>query len=121
MNLYDKDEMAMEAELAIELAKQNNNFGQVRKEYLTDTVYLGICAVEEINNNEGVTKIKRISPESLVVGNSKSEDFKDISHAGYVENITFAAYKIIPHEASSIYPVFYFHLFFFFFTNKNHW
>lgn len=95
MDMHDKDRMALEAELAIELAKQNNNFEQVRKEYIMEMVYHGIGAVEERNNQEGITKIKNLHTESVIAGNSKSEDFKDISHAGYVENITFGELKVL--------------------------
>jgi hypothetical protein len=85
-----KDEFSMNAEMAIELHFTNNDFEQVRREYIRDSIIYGPQCVEAKNDRYGKTKIKRISPDSLIIGNSKSEDFKDVAHGGYVENMSFA-------------------------------
>lgn len=93
MALHEKEEMAMQAEMAVLLAMSKNDFPQIREEYLRDCVIYGIGAVEVRNDRQGNTRHKRIAPESLIVGNSNSPDHKNIVHAGYVENVTFSELK----------------------------
>lgn len=90
MAMNYKDRFAMNAEMAIRLHFNNNDFDQIRREYNRDAVIFGVQCVETRNDKHGNTKIKRIPPESLIVGNSTSEDFKNVTHGGYIENITFA-------------------------------
>ncbi len=90
MDMSVKDEFAMEAEMAIMMHMNNNDFEQVRKEIIRDGVIYGIMAGETRNERKsGYTKIKRVSPETMIIGNSKSEDFKDVGYGGYLESITF--------------------------------
>lgn len=89
MEMSVKDEFAMNGEMAINLHMNNNDFEQVRKEYIRDSVIYGIMCVETRNDKKGYTKIRRVSPEQVIIANSKSEDFKDASWGGYVESISF--------------------------------
>lgn len=90
MEMSVKDEFAMEGEMAINMHMNNNDFEHVRKEYNRDAVVYGIMCVESRNERKtGYTKIKRISPEQTIIGNSRSEDFKDVGFGGYVEAISF--------------------------------
>ncbi len=84
-----KERFAMEGEMAISLHMNNNDFEQVRKEYIRDGVIYGIHCVETRNDRNGNTKIKRFSPETVIVSNSKSEDFKDVTYGGYIERMSF--------------------------------
>lgn len=90
MAMNYKDLFSMNAEMAIDLHFTNNEFEQVRREYIRDSVIYGPKVVETINDSYGNTKIKRISPKTLIIGNSKSEDFKNTAHGGYIENMSFA-------------------------------
>ncbi len=83
-------ETAMRAEMGIQWIQQENDFHQIRKEYLTMLAVAGFCAVDQHNDRKGRTKMKHVHPASTIIGNSKSEDYKDAAHGGYVENITFA-------------------------------
>lgn len=89
-DMTEKDELAMEAEMAIMLVQQQNDFHQIRKEYLTHLAVSGIASVAQYNDLAGKTKMKMIHPATVMLGNSKSEDYKDVAHGGYVENITFS-------------------------------
>ncbi len=90
MNMTYKDRFAMEAEMAVKLHMTNNDFDQIRKEYARDSVIYGVMGVETRNDKKGNTKIKRIPVEAIIASNSVSEDFKNITYGGYMENITFA-------------------------------
>lgn len=94
MNMTYKDRFAMEAEMAIKLHMTNNDFEQVRKEIVRDSVIYGVMSAETRNDKNGNTKIKRIPPESVIIGNSISEDFKNVTHGGYIENITFSELQV---------------------------
>jgi len=105
-----KDEFAMEGEMAINMHMNNNDFEQVRKEYIRDGVIYGIMAVETRNSRiGGQTQIKRISPEAVIIGNSRSEDFKDVSFGGYIESMSFqelqtaAGSQFTPEEYEDIF------------------
>ncbi len=90
MNMNYKDEYSMNCDNAIKLAFTNNEFEQVRREYIRDSVIYGPQAVETKNDAHGNTKIKRIYPGNLIIANSQSEDFKNATHGGYIENMSFA-------------------------------
>jgi hypothetical protein len=90
MAMNDKDKFAMNAEMAIDLHFTNNEFEQVRREYIRDSIIYGPMGVEARNDVNGNTRIKRINPKNTVVGNSKSEDFKNVAHGGYIEQMSFA-------------------------------
>lgn len=94
MAMTYKDRFAMEAEMAVKLHMTNNDFEQIRKEYVRDCIIYGPMAVETRNDKFGNTRIKRIPPEAIITANSVSEDFKDVVHAGYLENITFSELQI---------------------------
>lgn len=89
MDMSVKDEFAMQGEMAISMHMNNNDFEQIRKEYNRDGVVYGIICVETRNDTNGYTKIRRVSPENVIIGNSKSEDFKDVAYGGYTESISF--------------------------------
>lgn len=89
IEMSEKDEFAMEGEMAINLHFTNNDFEQVRKEYIRDGVLYSPMMVETRNDKYGNTKIKRISPEYGVIANSRSEDFKDAPWGGYIEYMSF--------------------------------
>jgi hypothetical protein len=93
MAMHEKEEMAMQAEMAALLVMSQNDFSGIREEYLRDLIIYGIGAVEVRNEKSGKTKVQRIAPDSLIAGNSHSPDHKDINHAGYVKNITFTELK----------------------------
>lgn len=90
MNMTYKDRFAMEAEMAIKIHMTNNDFEQVRKEYIRDFVVYGIGCLETRNDKNGYTKIRRLDPRTVIIGNSESEDFKNVTHGGYVENVSIA-------------------------------
>ena len=94
MDMTIKDEFAMQGEMAINMHMNNNDFEQVRKEYNRDGVIYGIEVVETRNDRYGNTKIKRISPETAIIANSKSEDFKDVPWGGYIEYMSFEEFQI---------------------------
>lgn len=90
MNMNYKDRFGLEAEMAIKLHLTQNDFDQIRKEYVTDMIMFGPSSVECRNDLLGNTKIKRLDPASVICSSSKSEDYKNVANAGYVENITFS-------------------------------
>lgn len=90
LDMNVKDEFAMQGEMAINMHMNNNDFEHVRKEIIRDAVIYGIMSRETRNERKtGYTKIKRLSPEQTIIGNSKSEDFKDAGFGGYIEAISF--------------------------------
>jgi hypothetical protein len=94
MEMSDKDELALHAEIACEIVFNQNNFEQIRTEYLRYVALVGVCGVELRNTKDGFTKMKMIPVESLIISNSTTEDFRDKKYGGYVENITFSELKI---------------------------
>ncbi len=87
-NMNVKSRLAMEGEKAVQLQFANNDFELRRKEYIRDGVIFGLMAQETRNDKNGNTKIKHIPVDTVIIGNSKSENFKDVTHGGYVDNIS---------------------------------
>jgi hypothetical protein len=94
MQMVDKDQIAMEAEIAVDLVFTQNKFQQIRREYVRMLAILGMCGVEEYNTKDGRTLMEFVSPDTMVVSNEDSEDMTNPRFGGRVKTITYSELKI---------------------------
>jgi hypothetical protein len=76
---------AAEAEDAITLIHQNNNFNQVMRDYAWDVVVFGPGHIHCYRDESGRPTYKRINPKYYIGSYVENEDFKDQEYAGYLD------------------------------------
>jgi hypothetical protein len=93
LEMNDKHEVAMWAEMEVKNVLNKNKWYQIKKEVVKNMVYLGVGSCSVSNDNYGNTLLNCVDPETMLVGSSRYEDFRGISHQGYQEVITFSQFK----------------------------
>jgi hypothetical protein len=88
MNMDYKHRYEMEMEVGVSLCLEANNYDQIKKEMAYDFVVLGPSALRCELDSNGFPKIIYIDPSKLIVPFSKYEDFRDITFAGHLDEIS---------------------------------
>lgn len=82
MNLYPKQRYAAELSDELELCMTVNDFEQIRREYVTDIVEVGIGGTRTYIDSNGYIKIRRVCPERTITNAVEKEDFSDMIRVG---------------------------------------
>lgn len=99
MDFGYKHVMAMEAELAIELARQNNNFVELDKRVVENLVDYGIGGLTQWIDENGMTKERELNPKNLILSKFVKPDGSDLQYWGEV--IEVALVDIAPYFSPS--------------------
>lgn len=79
-----KHVMAMEAEQAILLVKQQNDFKELRRRIVEYLVDFGVAGYRTCIDYNGNVKIREVNPENLITSYAEKSDFSDMVHCGEV-------------------------------------
>lgn len=82
-----QNQEAMDMEIKLAIALDQNDWEQIDKELDDDCKYMGACVFRDYTMG-GKHKIKRIDPRMGIIPNSIYEDHRDLQHAGYLEAIS---------------------------------
>jgi hypothetical protein len=82
-----KHVMAMEAELAVELANQNNNFEELDGRVVANLVDYGIGGLTQWIDENGSVCEREINPRNLIISKCLKNDFSDLQYWGEVVEV----------------------------------
>lgn len=82
-----KSVLSMEAEMAIQMIQQQNNFGELRKRAIEDLVDWGAAALTNYIDENGEVKTKHIDMRQLILSPFVKRDFSDGTYWGYIEEV----------------------------------
>jgi hypothetical protein len=103
-DLFFKNRLALEMEDFIRIGFENNNLEQIKEEFATDLVEVGMGGIKVWLSEDGIPKMRRIIPEETIVSASRYPDFRDAPRFGEYIYPTVAELRIIwPGQPEKVY------------------